>query len=75
MEISRGTSTVVGPVYERLVSSVRSPLQKIFAKVMLDAGQLTTVLAEIEAQSYTASHLHTMVLNQMTSVLLPLQRF
>ena len=36
--------------YERLLQSVRTPLKKLFAKAMLDAEQLTTVLAEIEAQ-------------------------
>ena len=39
-----------GGFYERLVKSVKTPLKKIFAKAMLDAEQLTTILAEIEAQ-------------------------
>ena len=32
------------------MKSVKPPLKKIFAKAMLDAEQLTTILAEIEAQ-------------------------
>ena len=36
--------------YERLLKSVKTPLKKLFAKAMLDAEQLTTILAEIEAQ-------------------------
>ena len=39
-----------GGFYECLVNSVKTPLKKIFAKAMLDAEQLTTILAEIEAQ-------------------------
>ena len=39
-----------GGFYERLVKSVKTPLKKLFAKAMLDAEQLTTILAEIEAQ-------------------------
>ena len=39
-----------GGFYERLVKSVKTPLKKIFAKAMLDAEQLTTILAEIEAR-------------------------
>ncbi|XP_068726126.1 uncharacterized protein [Montipora capricornis] len=39
-----------GGFYERLVKSVKTPLKKIFAKAMLDAEQLTTILVEIEAQ-------------------------
>ena len=39
-----------GGFYERLVKSVKTPLKKIFPKAMLDAEQLTTILAEIEAQ-------------------------
>ena len=39
-----------GGFYERLVKGVKTPLKKIFAKAMLDAEQLTTILAEIEAQ-------------------------
>ena len=39
-----------GGFYEHLVKSVKTPLKKIFAKAMLDAEQLTTILAEIEAQ-------------------------
>ena len=41
---------MVGGFYERLVKSVKTPLKKLFAKAMLDAEQLTTILAEIEAQ-------------------------
>ena len=32
------------------MKSVKTPLKKIFAIAMLDAEQLTTILAEIEAQ-------------------------
>ena len=39
-----------GGFYERLVKSVKTPLKKIFAKAMLDAEQLATILTEIEAQ-------------------------
>ena len=39
-----------GGFYECLVKGVKTPLKKIFAKAMLDAKQLTTVLVEIEAQ-------------------------
>ena len=39
-----------GGFYERLVKSVKTPLKKLFAEAMLDAEQLTTILAEIEAQ-------------------------
>ncbi|XP_068713051.1 uncharacterized protein [Montipora foliosa] len=39
-----------GGFYERLVKSVKTPLKKTFAKAMLDAEQLTTILVEIEAQ-------------------------
>ena len=39
-----------GGFYERLVKSVKTPLKKFFAKAMLHAEQLTTILAEIEAQ-------------------------
>ena len=39
-----------GGFYERLVKSVKTPLKKLFAKAMLHAEQLTTILAEIEAQ-------------------------
>ena len=39
-----------GGFYERLVKSVKTPLKKLFVKAMLDAEQLTTILAEIEAQ-------------------------
>ena len=39
-----------GGFYERLVKSVKTPLKKLFAKAMLDAEQLTAILAEIEAQ-------------------------
>lgn len=39
-----------GGFYERLIKSVKTPLKKLFAKAMLDAKQLTTILAEIEAQ-------------------------
>jgi len=40
-----------GGFYERLVKNVKTPLKKVFAKAMLDAEQLTTVLVEIEAQA------------------------
>jgi len=36
--------------YEFLVKRVKTPLKKVFAKAMLDAEHLTTVLVEIEAQ-------------------------
>ncbi|XP_029210241.2 uncharacterized protein LOC114974075 [Acropora millepora] len=39
-----------GGFYERLVKSVKTPLRKLFAKAMLDSDQLTTILAEIDAQ-------------------------
>ena len=39
-----------GGFYEQLVKSVKTPLKKLFAKTMLDAEQVTTILAEIEAQ-------------------------
>ena len=39
-----------GGFYERLVKSVKTPLRKLFGKAMLDSDQLTTILAEIEAQ-------------------------
>ncbi|KAL9970153.1 hypothetical protein ACROYT_G022481 [Oculina patagonica] len=39
-----------GGFYERLVKSVKTPLKKLFAKAMLDAEQLSTILTEIEAQ-------------------------
>ena len=39
-----------GGFYERLVKSVKTPLRKVFAKAMLDAEQLSTILDEIEAQ-------------------------
>ena len=32
------------------MNSVKTPLKKIFAKAILDAEQLTTILAEIEAR-------------------------
>ena len=44
---------MLGGFYERLVKSVRTPLKKICARAMLDAEQLTTILAEIEAQLNT----------------------
>lgn len=39
-----------GGFYEWLVKSVKTPLRKLFAKAMLDSEQLTTILAETEAQ-------------------------
>ena len=39
-----------GGFYDHLVNSVKTPLKKIFAKAILDAGQLTTILDEIETQ-------------------------
>ena len=45
-----------GGFYEFLVKSVKTPLKKLFAKTMLDAEQLTTILAEIEAQLNSRPH-------------------
>lgn len=39
-----------GGFYEWLAKSVKTPLRKLFAKAMLDSEQLTTILAETEAQ-------------------------
>lgn len=50
MKVYSGESPWWGGFYERLVKSVKTPLKKVFAKAMLDAEQLTTILAEIEAQ-------------------------
>ena len=48
-----------GGFYERLEKSVKTPLKKLFAKAMLHAEQLTTILAKIEAQlnSYPLTYL------------------
>ena len=50
MEVHWGEGPRWGGSYERLVKSVKTPLRKLFAKAMLDSEQLTTILAEIEAQ-------------------------